>query len=254
MRARLRSSARTLPLYLALLLAPVLAGCGINGDFGEVNPVLVRDDIHDWVGRDNAKGVATAPSSFELTDDERQMRDLGYPLLEPPYNRQKVHSVLSEYGMTPWILKQAAHPSSYYDHMMSSEVRSPTSRYAQLTDDINNDTERLPQFFETAGRVVDLDIKRKKSLAFVRGLTDAERSNTLNRIAENDRVLALVRTSLTRRIASYRFALERLVIASPSQQAVGAEQALNRLSVEVGRFRGHTAPTYERGDSLAYQR
>ncbi|MFA6266597.1 MAG: hypothetical protein WC670_12920 [Pseudolabrys sp.] len=239
---------------LALLLAPVLAGCGVNGDFGEVNPTLVRDDIHDWVGRDDAKGRAISPSSFELTDDERQMRDLGYPLLEPPYNRQKVYSVLSEYGMTPWVLKQAANPASYYDHMMSGEVRSPSSRYALLTDDIRNDGERLPQFFETAGRVVDFDVKRKKSLAFVRGLTEAERTNTFNRIRENDRVLSLVRVSLTRRVASYRYALERLVISSPSQQAVQAEQALNRLGNEVSHFRTYTAPSYERGDSLAYQR
>jgi hypothetical protein len=245
---------RAPPLFPALCLALLLAGCGVNGDFGEVNPSLVRDDIHDWVGRDEAR-----PSSFELTDDERQLRDLGYPLLEPPYNRQKTHSVLSEYGMTPWILKESANPAAYYDHMMAKglfaeRVRSPTSRYNVLIDDIRNDSERLPQFFATAGRVVDMDIKRKKSLAFVRGLSDAERASTLNRIRENDRVIGLVRTSLERRVAGYRYALERLVISSPSQDAVTAEQMLNKLGTEVGFFQTRTAPSYRRGPSLAFQR
>jgi len=255
----MRISPRLQPLYLAFCLALLLAGCGVNGDFGEVSPSLVRDDIHDWVGRDDAKGRPISPSTFELTDDERQLRDLGYPLLEPPYNRQKAHSVLSEYGMTPWILKQSANPAAYYDHMMerglfSEKVRSPSSRYAVLIDDIRNDSERLPQFFATAGRVVDMDVKRKQSLGFVRGLTAAERDNTLNRIRENDRVIGLVRTSLERRVASYRYALERLVISSPSQDAVTAEQMLNKLGTEVGFFQTRTAPTYRRGPSLAFQR
>jgi len=255
----MRTSPRRQPLYLAFGLALLLAGCGVNGDFGEVSPSLVRDDIHDWVGRDDAKGRPIAPSSFELTDDERQLRDLGYPLLEPPYNRQKATSVLSEYGMTPWILKEAANPAAYYNHMMeqglfAERVRSPSSRYNVLIDDIRNDSERLPQFFATAGRVADMDAKRKKSLGFVQGLSGAERTNTLNRIRENERVVGLVRTSLERRVASYRYALERLVISSPSQDAVTAEQMLNKLGTEVGFFQGHTAPTYRRGPSLAFQR
>lgn len=244
----------TLPLAAALVSASLLAGCGVNGDFGEINPTLVRDDIHDWVGRDNAKGQPISPSSFEMTDEERRLRDLGYPLLEPPYLRHKTTAVFNEYGMNPGITKQMANPAAYYEYMMSGAARSPTSRYAHLTDDIRNDSTRLPQFFETATRVADLDMKRKKSLAFVRGLTEAERTNTLNRIRENDRVISQVRVSLTRRVANYRYALERLAISSPSQEAVTVEQVLNRLSAEVGYFQTHTAPPYERGPNLAFQR
>lgn len=250
----MRAMPRTLPLAGALLIASLAAGCGINTDFGEVNPSLVRDNIHDWVGRDNAKGEPIAPSSFELTDEERRLRDLAYPLLEPPYLRHKIYSVANEYGANPAIDKQMANPAAYYEHMMDDKARSPTSRYAHLTDDIRNDSQRLPEFFSTATRVIDLDAKRGKSLAFIPGLTAAERANTLNRIKENDRVIARARASLGRRVANYRYALERLVISSPSQEAVTAEQVLNRLHAQVSHYRVNTAPPYERGPSLAFQR
>lgn len=251
----MRAMPRTLPpLFAALPLALLLAGCGMSTDFDEINPSLVRDSIHDWVGRDNAKGEPISPSTFELTDDERRLRDLGYPLIEPPYRRHKIYSVFNEYGLNPEIQKELKDPAAYYTYMMDDKARSPTSRYAQLTQDIRNDSERLPQFFSTASRVIDLDAKRKKSLAFIPGLTEAERTNTLNRIKENDRVIAQVRVSLTRRVANYRYALERLVIASPSQEAVTVEQALNRLHAEVSHYRVQTAPIYERGPSLAFQR
>ncbi|MFY9817967.1 MAG: hypothetical protein WA756_14285 [Pseudolabrys sp.] len=57
---------------------------------------------------------------------------------------------------------------------MSDWHRSPSSRYAKLIDDIRNDTTRLSQFFETAGRVMDIDQKRQKSLAYVSGLNKSE--------------------------------------------------------------------------------
>jgi hypothetical protein len=72
----------------ALTVLSLLGGC-TNGDFGEVRPSLVRDDIHDWVAYDAIAGQSTWPSRFDLTDDERQLRDLAYPLIEPPYNRQQ---------------------------------------------------------------------------------------------------------------------------------------------------------------------
>ena len=52
----------------------LLAGCGTpNGDFGEVRPTLVSDGMHDWVG---PYATGSVPSKFELTDDERALRDL----------------------------------------------------------------------------------------------------------------------------------------------------------------------------------
>lgn len=43
----------------------------------------MREDIHDWLSLDAIAGRPALPSSFELTDDERQLRDLSYPSNHP---------------------------------------------------------------------------------------------------------------------------------------------------------------------------
>ena len=236
-------------LYALAALAG-LAACAPNGDFGEVRPTLVRDDIHDWVGVDAIAGRPTWPSSFQLTADERALRDLSYPLIEPPYDRQQWYSVAGEYGVIGSDHRTGFNRNAYVDHLLSERFRSPTARYEKLIDDIRNDSTRLPQFFETAGRVIDIDQKRRRSLAYVSDLSPGERKNALRRIQENALIVATVRTSLAQRASGYRFALERLVIMTPSTLAVEAERTLNRLQAQIAHYRTNLPPTWEREQSL----
>ena len=237
---------------VAFAALALLTGCA-NADFGEVNPTLVRDDMHDWVAREAVAGQHAKLSHFELTDDERQLRDLAYPLIEPPYDRQQWYSVLGEYGLIGAERRRTFDRTAYAAHLQNDGVRSPAARYARLGDDVRNDTTRLPQFFETASRVIDIDQKRRRSLAYVSALSPDERKNALRRINENAAIVAWVRESLARRVASYRYALERLVIATPSAQAVDVERAINQLQAAIARYR-HPVPTWKREQSLASAR
>ena len=236
----------------AFAVLSLLGGCG-NGDFAEVLPTLVRDDIHDWVALDATAGQPTWPSRFGLTDDERQLRDLAYPLIEPPYNRQQWYSVFGEYGVIGGDRRTIFDRSAYANHLLTSRFRSPSARYAQLSDDIHNDITRLPQFFETASRVLDIDRKRRKSLAFVSTLSPAERRDAERRIGENVSIVALVYAKLAQRVSSYRFALERLVIATPSPRAANVEHALNQLHGQIARY-ARPAPTWVREQNLVTAR
>ena len=62
--------------------------------------------------------------------------------------------------------------------------------------------------------------------------------------------MAIVRISLANRMASYRFALERLVITTPSTQAVEVERLLNRLQAQIARY-NVLPPTWRREPSLS---
>jgi hypothetical protein len=236
---------RRLLLLAALAL---LAGCAANGDFGEVRPSLVSDDIHNWLG---SAGRPTSPSSFDLTDDERQLRDLGYPLIEPPQDRQRWYSLAAEYGV---IQRAGLDRSAYTSDLLSSRYRSPSARYSQLNDDIRDDVTRITPFFETAGRVLDLDQKRQRSLAYISDISAIERDHAQRRMRENISIVSQVRASLARRVTAYRFALEHLVVRTPSPQAVEAERSLNSLRAEIARYRNQTAPTWVREPSLASAR
>src|ERR1700761_5942260 len=103
-RRRLRrmspnSRRRASVLPIAMLLGVALAGCSSIGDFGRLKPSLVNDDIHDWVGQEAGARAGAPISAANLTDDERTLRDLAFPLIEPSYDRQRWNAVVYEYGL-----------------------------------------------------------------------------------------------------------------------------------------------------------
>jgi hypothetical protein len=243
---------RRMVMFAALSL---LAGCGTNnGDFGEVRSTFVRDDMHDWLSNDANAGRQAMPSSFRLTDDERALRDLAYPLIEAPYDRQQWYSAFGEYNETIFDPRVGFDRAEYARRLLSSRHRSPAMLYSRLIDDIRNDVTRLPQFFETAARVINIDEKRRTSLAYISDMHPKERDNALRRIHENLSLVSLVQTKLAQRVTAYRFALERLVVMTPSAQVVDVERSINQLQAQIAYYRTHSAPTWVREQSLAAAR
>jgi hypothetical protein len=230
---RFGSLLRRLQIGAALAGSLLLAACA-NGDFGRIKPSLVHDDMHAWVGTRAARSAGIAPSNYPLTDDERQLRDLAYPLIEPPYDRQRWYSIVGEYGLTHIFHCGCDFDATAYERVLNSTwYRSATGRYARLNDDIRNDVVRVPAFFSVARRVLDMDRKREKSLAYVSGLTAEELTDAVQRVAENSLVIGWVQQSLVNRAASYRYALERLVIATPTPIAVETERSLTLLQTRI---------------------
>ena len=242
-------SGRKIARALLLVCALGLGGCA-NGDFGRLKQELVIDDTHAWVGTEAARDAGLKASKYPLTDEERLLRDLAYPLIEPPYDRNKFFSIVNEYGVSHIF---AGYPTydrtGYTKRLMFTPYRSATARYNQLNTDIRNDVVRVQPFFAVANRVIDLDQKRDKSMAHVTDLKPAERSNATARMAENTLVVEWVQQSLLDRAEAYRHALERLVVATPAPMAVEAERSLTLLQtriaesqVQVGRAPGSNAP------------
>ena len=113
------------------------------------------------------------------------------------------------------------------------------SSYAQIVEDARNDVLRMEPFFATAARVVEIDRRRAESLGLVASRaapSEQEASNALSRINENTAVVEWVCRSLKQRAASYRYALDRLVIRTPSANAADVEVALALLATRIAGY------------------
>jgi hypothetical protein len=195
--------------------------------------------MHAWLGGAAANAAGESASNLPLTDDERLLRDLAYPLIEPPYDRNRWYSILNEYGISRSFGGFGFNfdVTSYHAQLIAQPFRSANSRHAQLNDDVRNDVVRIAPFFLLARQVLDIDAKREKSIAYVATLSVAEVADARARNAENALIVGWVQCSLAERAAAYRFALEHLVVMTPTPAAVEVERSVKLMQATLAESR-----------------
>jgi len=237
-------------IVCALLLAAAgaaLAGCS-GGDFGRTRADMRSDDMHSWLGVEATGSLGLKASQFQLTDEERQLRDLAYPMIEPPLSRPAWKSVFGDYKAlpSPWRQKVVFDRTMYGRTLIDEPHRSHSSRYAQLIEDVRNDITRFEPFFGCAIRVIDLDRKRDASMTRVSALSPQEKADAVARMQENSLIVQWVQQSLEQRVSSYRWALERLVIQAPDGMAADADRLIGELAAQTANPPIISQPPYGR--------
>ncbi len=218
-------------LTLVSAITIVALGPVAAGDFGRPEPSL----LDGLIPRQFWKGPVTGYSNYPLTDAEEDLRDRAYVLIRPNAPRGAWNVWVAEFYFTQLLPPSA----TYFDHtaygrmLLWTPGRSEASQYNRLLDDMASDGQLLGPFVAVACQVGDLDGKRVRSLDYVGELSPAEEKNALGRVKENRMATAWVQRALHQRVGSYRYALERLVIAVPSPLAIEAERALARLDNAV---------------------
>ena len=240
----IRRSSSALPLLLGSVL---LAGCS-GGDFGRARDDMRNDDMHRWIGAEATSSVGLHPSQFQLTDPERQLRDLAYPLIEPPHSRPAWRTVFGDFQpiASPWRQAAAFDRTAYGRALIDEPHRTHTSRYAQLIDDARDDIQRFESFFASAVRVIDLDRKRDATLPHISELSARERADAVARMQENSLIIQWVQQCLERRVSSYRWALERLVLQAPDTMAADADRLIGELAAQTANPPVQARPVMER--------
>nr|WP_245407593.1 hypothetical protein [Rhodopseudomonas faecalis] len=198
---------------------------------------MLNDDMHRWVGAEATGSVGIFPSNYQLTEYERALRDFAYPLIEPPHSRPAWKSVFGDYQViaSPWRQKVTFDRTAYGRLLIDEPHRAHTSRYAQLMDDVRNDMTQFETFRYTAMKVLALDQKRNASLRYVSELSPRERADAVARMEENTLIMQWVQQCLHRRVASYRWALERLVLHGPDNMAADADRLIGGLEAMAGK-------------------
>jgi len=217
------------PLYLL----PFVASLACPGDdFGRTQGSFYHEDMHSWVGIEATTSLGGRPSQFQLTDYERTLRDYAYYFIEPPHTRPAWKAVFGDYKPipAPWRQKVFFDRTLYGRRMIDEPHRSQASAYAGLMADVRNDGYMLDQLLPVAERVNDLDIKRNKALSYITELSPRERDDAQARMRENVLVVQWAQQCLQQRVASYRWALERLVIQAPDAMAADADRLIAQLS------------------------
>src|SRR5436189_2663877 len=198
----------SLPAVALLWISVTLGGCS-GGDFGRARYDVLNDDMHRWIGAEATSSIGLRPSQFQLTDNERLLRDLAYPLIEPPHSRPAWKSVFGNYKPlpSPWRQVVVFDRTMYGRNLIDEPHRSHASRYGVLIDDVRSDITRFEPFYTNAARVLELDRKRNASMKMVSELSARERDDAMARMAENSCIVQWVQQSQERRISSYRWAL-----------------------------------------------
>jgi uncharacterized protein YciW len=223
---------RPLSAIAALMLLPA---CAVKGDFGREQASPLADTLA-WIRPATGGDAKKTKLNFQFTDEEQRLRDLARVLTAPTYDQDRWNDVIGKFDLGGQGERKPDR-SVYADRLFKTAYRSQTARYNRLIEDIRNDVVQLDPFFSVANYVADMDSKREKSLSYISRLTPEERKSTLTRIAENRAVIQSVQRALAERAASYKIALERLVISAPSPVAVEAERSLALLQQRIGAYR-----------------
>jgi hypothetical protein len=243
-----RHSIRSVSSALTLLLAGVMLSACSGGDFGRTRQDFLSDDMHRWLGAEATSSIGIGPSQFQLTDNERRLRDLAYPLIEPPHSRPAWKSVFGDYQPlpSPWRQAPVFDRTAYGRALIDEPHRSHSSRYANLIDDVRDDISRFEPFFASAIKVLELDRKRNAGLARVSELSPREHDDAIARMQENALIVQWVQQCLEQRVSSYRWALERLVIQAPDGMAADADRLIGELAAQTANPPVVTAPVIGR--------
>lgn len=217
------------PLYLLPFVASLACP---SDDFGRTRSTFYHEDMHRWVGAEATKSLGGYPSQFQLTDLERSLRDLAYYFIEPPHSHPAWKAVFGDYEKipAPWRQNVVFDRTLYGRRMIDEPHRSQAAAYGGLIEDVRNDGVMLDQFIPVALKVNDLDIKRNKALGIVADLSPREYDDAQARMRENVLVVQSAQQCLQQRVASYRWALDRLVIQAPDPMAADADRLIVQLS------------------------
>lgn len=224
---------------LGALCCLALAACAAPvGDFGRRDGGVYADAMTAAVGPFAHPGPG--PNAvFEYTDEEREMRQVGWDLVRPP-DRDVPGNSLAEFRWWRGLPDSyyGGYPQAYWSALQMLPVSSHETRYRRIILQARADSQRLPLFRDAASRVGVADGARRGAVAAI-GANRELRHEAERRIAENRAVVETVCRALARRIAAYRYALGRLMVETPATLSVEAEAAVNGLAWEVGDCIGH---------------
>jgi hypothetical protein len=225
-------------VLLAVCAALTLGACARQGDLGRTAPSMVNDRLLPLVGMASTHSASEPISGFNYTDDEQTLRALGWTLVAPTHAQDWLGHSAAELQRTEIVrrLDLIASPQRYASLLTSARYRSSDTRYARIMDDAAKDMAAIGPYFAYVARVRAADEQRLQASLGLPDIRPQELTFAHGRIAQNQRQMAWVKRAILFRIYAYRYAVDRLMIQTPSHlagQTIERINALEALALEV---------------------
>jgi hypothetical protein len=235
--SRLYRLARAVALVLVCSAASACARP--VGDLGRAKPGVLHDEIMPTLGRNRAQLAKEPVSSFNLSDQERDMHNRVWRFLVAPHAEDWFMDTAVELQRTRMTgaRDHKFERDRYYEWLHESEYRSSRIRYNTVADHAQSDINTSPQTFTAICRVIEMDRQRSVASRELNGLSYGD---VAARRAENDMFIAWFTRALSYRYDAYSYALDHLLVETPHEEAVGVDGRLSELAIWVERA--------ERGD------
>jgi hypothetical protein len=248
-RAALRAAAPAAALAAAL----TVAACAPHvGDLGRPQRSIWNDTILPGLGDYAAMARGEQVSSFRFTDDEEELRARAWRYVMPAHERSWFQREVQELARTRIIpvTWQSEDENRYFAALVGGAFRSEHSRYRRLCEDALADAALVKPFRSVARRVAAADAARLRTAAASPAVSPPSPENAAARVAENEGMVAWVRERLRYRLASYRHALDNLVVEMPSREAVMAERCVGILEAEMRHLELMAPQNYQLGEPI----
>ncbi len=207
------------------------------GDFGRAKPNLVHDEVMPAIGSLRASTNGEPVSNFNRTDEEKEMQDRVWRFLIAPHAKDWFFDIVVEWQRTRLSLEQDEkfYIGRYYSYLQSQNYSSSRVRYTALSRDIMSDTKTVPLVFNAICAVKEIDRRRSVAVNSLASAGQFEQALVLQRKAENKIFIDWFVRALNYRYQSYSFALERLLIETPHEDAREVDARLSEMIIYVER-------------------
>ncbi len=205
-------------LLVAALVLPVSACARPLGDLGRAaaEPTLFADVL------------GKSSSSFNQTDEEREMHDRVWRYLTAPH----VSGWFSGAGFASGQTQPEV--DAYYHWLTSERFQSSPVRYANVSSAVLADLGTMPDTFRSICAVFEIDRQRAVAASEISGLEPKMQQQVLDRKADNTEFIDRFTSSVRYRYDAYSYALDHLLVETPHHDAVRLDSLLSDLAIYAG--------------------
>lgn len=207
------------------------------GDFGRAQSDVLHDEVLPRVGALAANGREEHVSLFNLTNEEKDMRNRIWRFLVANKAQDWMfdHSVEMQRTRLSKPVDLNFRTDRYYRYLRLDDFASSRGRYLRLSQDVYDDIETIPGAFASICHVMEIERRRQVALSGLYSSNDAVKQQVVAREYENKNFITWFARAVDYRYKSYDVALNRLLVETPHEEAHTVNEYLNRFAVHVGR-------------------